>query len=58
MRWEEVHLYPKTLNTLRFHAEHSGVCKQKCRVYRNCPHSGRSIVTFTKPEVVGIKQAQ
>lgn len=26
--------------------------------YRNCPCSGRSTVTFSKPEVVGIKQAQ
>lgn len=28
-----MHLYPKTLNTPRFHAEHCRVCQQKCRVY-------------------------
>lgn len=53
-----MHLCPKTSNTPHFHAEHCRVCQQKCRVYRNCPCFGRSIVTFSKPEAVGIKQAQ
>jgi len=56
-RWEEVQLYPETLNMPCFHAERCRVCQQKSRVlfYRDCPYSGRRIVTFNEP---GIKQAQ
>lgn len=59
-RREEVWVYPETLNLPCFHAERCRLCQEKCRALfcRDCPYSSGSIVPFSKPEVVGIMQAQ